>query len=868
MASVSGAIVSGLGGGGSLGTLFIRIAADSTGLDSSIQQAEKAVTGGATSITKSLAVITAAVVALGAASVVEFAKFESSFAGVRKTINATEQEFKDFASTFRRMATEIPVNVNEINKVAEAAGQLGIQKSAIVGFTRTMLDLGVTTNLASESAAQELARFANITGMSQKDFDRLGSTIVALGNNLATTESDIVSMAMRLAGAGHEVGMTESQILSLAGALSSVGINAEAGGTAISQALIRMAKAVKQGGAELQLFAQVSGSTVAEFRRSFEKDAAGAALRFMEGLNEISKAGGDVFTLLENLNMDGARMTDIITRASGAHQLFANAMDIGSRAWKENNALTKEAEQRYQTFFSQITLTWNRIKDLMITIGGGLVPSLRELNDALKDVTDTEGGLADSVWFFTQKIGPALVFSFDVIKQSVIGLKAVFKMLQLAFAETALFVQKGITGMVETFEEKMNMIVRAKNLVTLQPLNTGLFNFTSGTKQDLKDATDVVAELKAEIAGLGVQTAFNMQKIGKDWEKLNAPIQDTRLHFKKLEKEVKEFDLGEMFATATGQIKMAGDAALETAAKIKAASMATESLLDKLGAPKPVDFQGAPRGLTRAEKSLGSMAGIAGMDQQTLQSLQISTELEENQRKVDELKKLGDQEGQLTEDTQRRKLEALAMFNARAKQLQMAQTQMMMQSFTSIGDSMLQIGSALFGKQTAMYKAMFAASKAFAVAESIVKITQGIASAASLPWPANLAAMASVAAATANIVSTIQATKLEFGGARALGGPVVPGKAYMVGEKGPEWIVPTAPGNVIPNNRSMGGRTRIVVNNYTDVRPEVTEREDGEGKVIEIILRRVKDEMAADVRDGKGPLPRALESSYRIRRGQ
>lgn len=155
--------------------------------------------------------------------------FESAFAGVRKTVNASESDMKKLETGIRDMAKEMPTAATEIAGVAEAAGQLGIKTDSILGFTKTMVMLGDSTNMSAEEAATSLARLANITGMSQNDFDRLGSTIVALGNNLATTESEITSMGLRLAGAGHQVGMSEAQIMSFAGALSSVGIEAEAG---------------------------------------------------------------------------------------------------------------------------------------------------------------------------------------------------------------------------------------------------------------------------------------------------------------------------------------------------------------------------------------------------------------------------------------------------------------------------------------------------------------------------------------------------------------------------------------------------------------------------------------------------------------
>jgi TP901 family phage tail tape measure protein len=110
-----------------------------------------------------------------------------------------------------------------------------------------MVDLGESTNLTGQEGAEQFAKFANIVGMSQDDFSRLGSTLVALGNNMATTEADIMALAMRLAGAGSQVGLTEAQILAFSAALSSVGIEAEAGGSAFSKVMIGMQLAVETG---------------------------------------------------------------------------------------------------------------------------------------------------------------------------------------------------------------------------------------------------------------------------------------------------------------------------------------------------------------------------------------------------------------------------------------------------------------------------------------------------------------------------------------------------------------------------------------------------------------------------------------------
>ena len=72
--------------------------------------------------------------------------FESAFAGVKKTVNATDDQLAKLRDGIRGMAKEIPSSANEIAGIAEAAGQLGIKTDNILTFTRTMADLGVSNN--------------------------------------------------------------------------------------------------------------------------------------------------------------------------------------------------------------------------------------------------------------------------------------------------------------------------------------------------------------------------------------------------------------------------------------------------------------------------------------------------------------------------------------------------------------------------------------------------------------------------------------------------------------------------------------------------------------------------------------------------
>jgi TP901 family phage tail tape measure protein len=323
--------------------------------------------------------ITLPLLAVGAGAIKVASDFESSFAGVRKTVDATEPEFAQLAQGLRNMAKEIPVNVNELNKVAEAAGQLGIKKDDILQFTRTMADLGVTTNLTADEAATATAQFQNIFGAAGKDVDKFGATLVALGNAGASTEKDIINMGLRIAGAGNQIGLSQHQVMSFASALSSVGINAEAGGSAISRVFLKINDAVMKGGDDMREFARVAGMSGAQFKQAFETDAATATTAFITGLARLKKEGENTSATLEGLVGKNFIIKDTLMRAAGAGELLSEQLAIGAKAWQDNTALTVEAEKRYKTFASQVQMLWNQVRDLGIELGTALLPAMQSI---------------------------------------------------------------------------------------------------------------------------------------------------------------------------------------------------------------------------------------------------------------------------------------------------------------------------------------------------------------------------------------------------------------------------------------------------------------------------------------------------------
>ena len=337
-------------------------------------------------------------------------QFESAFAGVKKTSDEVFDangkcvySYQQLEDGIRSMAKEIPASTTEISEVAEAAGQLGIKTQDVLGFTRVMIDMGNSTNLSAEDAATSIAKFANITGLAadtsmsaDEKYKKMGSTIVDLGNNYATTEADIMNMATNLASAGTQVGMSESDILALATALSSVGMEAQAGGTAFSKALIEMQLAVETNSDSLKDWADVAGMSTSEFSKRFKEDATGALEAFIEGLSKCGGESDSAIKVLNDMGITETRMRDALLRSANASDVFTSAIDTGKNAWEENTALTNEANKRYETTASKLSIMKNNLYDAGITLGNIFLPMIAEgtqkITGLAQKIDDLDGG--------------------------------------------------------------------------------------------------------------------------------------------------------------------------------------------------------------------------------------------------------------------------------------------------------------------------------------------------------------------------------------------------------------------------------------------------------------------------------------------
>lgn len=514
-------------------------------------------------------------IAAASAGVFKFAKdYESAFAGVRKTTDATEAEYQKLSKGIRQMSKEMPASAVSIAQVAEAAGQLGIKKEDILKFSKTMVDLGVATNLTATEAATSLARFSNIMGTSADNVDRLGSTIVHLGNNTATTEREIVEMGLRLAGAGKQVGLTEAQVLGLAAAMSSVGIEAEMGGSAMSKLLIKMKLATTQGGKALEEFASASGVSASKFKQAFEQDASQALLMFLKGLKNASAQGKSAIEILDEMDISEVRLRDTILRASEASDKFGDTLQLANQGWRENTALQKEAQQRYKTTESQLQIAKNKLIDIAITLGTNFLPKVNQVLNVVGKFADTLNNMSPTMqsvvgWtaLAAASIGPLTFGVGKAIKAFVLfksGIGAVSTFVGKVFKKDISSIGTQSTKSATEFGRSANLIVTASDSIKLSLSQIGS-TYQTQSSSISRNSDVIIAKLKAiQVEARNTATALRGVQMNNTGGTVKTSNKKTR----------KEFDSRgiDVYTTKTKQL---GETANNTGKKVKGLGDAT-----------------------------------------------------------------------------------------------------------------------------------------------------------------------------------------------------------------------------------------------------------------------------------------------------
>lgn len=373
--------------------------------------------------------VTPAITALGYGMVDAADTIDAAYRDMRKTVNGTEEDFERLRQAAIEFSSTHVTSADQILSIQAIGGELGVATEALDTFAETVSNLEVATDLSAEDAATALGQLDNILDdLNESTMPNFSDALVRLGNNGASTESQIADIAKRIGSMGSIVGMTTPEILAWASTIASTGQNTEAAGTAIANTMSKMEQVVANGGETLEQFASVAQMSAEDFASAWNSDPTAALQAFVEGLNAIEEAGGSATSTLYDLKIRAARQVQAIEGLMQTVDMMDDNLQMSRDAWAgvsdewgEAGDAAREAERKAEGFSGSLSRLQNMAQNVGSELGESLAPAIDMVTDFLGDLYEEFVDLDDgtkqgivAVGAFVAALGPLMLLEKGV----------------------------------------------------------------------------------------------------------------------------------------------------------------------------------------------------------------------------------------------------------------------------------------------------------------------------------------------------------------------------------------------------------------------------------------------------------------------
>ena len=418
------------------------------------------------------ATLTPAMTQLGQAALDSAADIDSAYRDMRKTVNGTETDFESLKQAAIDFSTTHVTSADQILEIQAIGGELGIATSDLKEFSEVVSNIDVATDLNAEDAASVLGHLSNITTDTSSNMQGFADSLVRLGNNGASTETDIANIAERIGSMASIVGMSTPDILAWSSTIASTGQGAEAAGTAISNTISDIETAVSAGGDSLQGFADIAQMSAEDFAATWESDPTAALEAFIRGLNGIEEAGGSADAALEGVDIKASRQKqaimglmqvidktgDGVSSLNDNLQMSNDAWDGVSDQWGNAGDAANEANKKAEGLSGTLSQLDNIAQNAGSALGDAMLPALQQFRDLAQGAYDGFMKLSDGekqmvvyAGGIAAALGPGLSImstlgiNFDGLRKKVSAGRTVWSKLASGIGEATLAMADGST---------------------------------------------------------------------------------------------------------------------------------------------------------------------------------------------------------------------------------------------------------------------------------------------------------------------------------------------------------------------------------------------------------------------------------------
>ncbi len=281
--------------------------------------------------------------------------FDRQLIAVGKTTGIVGEPLKEFGREVIELGVSLDgISIEGLLSVAEIAGQIGLKSTAdILKFSETIERLRISSDITGDESAQNFAKFIEVSKDAFENADRLGSVITRLGNNFATTESQVLKNASEIQKAVSIYEASAQSVLGLGAATSALGSEAETSRTAIQKTFGEFNNAIISG-KNLEQILRLTGLTQKELSQQFNTDATSVFQKFIKGLNEVQKSGGNLGATLQELGIVEVRQATVIGALATNYGVLESALDQANDEYITNTALTEESAAAAESISSII----------------------------------------------------------------------------------------------------------------------------------------------------------------------------------------------------------------------------------------------------------------------------------------------------------------------------------------------------------------------------------------------------------------------------------------------------------------------------------------------------------------------------------
>jgi TP901 family phage tail tape measure protein len=697
-----------------------------------------------------LAFAAVAVAAAGMLPVKLAADYETALVGVIKTTSLAGVELQKFEDGVSRVQREFAVSKIEMLGLAEAAGQMKVSGADnLVNVAHTMAKLAKSSDVVGEEGLKSIVRILNVTGESIGTISNFASAVVAVGQASAASEAEILHMTLAFAGATKGFGVSSAELVGIGSALKSLGQKAEGAASTISRTFTEISSAIQLGGEPAAKMAAHLGLSVDEMRDQFKKSASDTLLLFLSRLKE---KGDAAIITLKDLGLASTEDSRNLRVLAGAHEEVAEAINLATNEHRKNIALNKEAAAANATFASQAIIFKNNLIAIATAIGQFVLPALTSI---LKEINFVFNSGEKKMEMFTlfarakfediellaKKAADGITFAFSEAFDTI-----------LDYLEGRL--SSGFRDLLTQMTAAISFIKKAKSLLDIpdarkiyddaydKQVDRLMNSGNSGSVKSPNIAPDIIPRIKYQRKDFGGAGDKNIYQ-----ERLDKLMEEAKVA--KVEHDKKMSDL------------FGADGFPKNDAAIKAIN-------DALAKAKKEASNGLPTGNGTIDNSLFGGTGISDrLDAEALAAENLAAQLSDGLRQ--------------TED-------ALTAIQTAAVQHRDELQALGRDTWSGFFDTLED-----FARTGRLDFKNFANDIILQLAKVQIK---ALATRAIL-------GLANAGGATGSIFGAVAGA---FGlGARAEGGSVGSGGAFMVGEMGPEVFVPKRNGTIVPNDYLSGG---------------------------------------------------------------